>query len=250
MASSSYTDGDYAMLAKNGQEPVEVKPLPLLGMSPESLQPEERPMYCNLITGTALLAQGGVLGLALVIAYAAYSNFTFFSWHIILNTTGLLLTTQAILLLQPTHLPTQKRQGTALHFFFNIGSLSAFASGLVIVELNKRANDVAHLKSAHAYLGAFTYLLLLVQGVVGFTQFYTPRLYGSVDRAKSIWKYHRACGYLTLVAASATVVVAMSTEYNLQVLHVPVSIVSAAVALVLLGIFARVRLLKLGLAGR
>ena len=155
--------------------------------------------------------------------------------------------TQAMLLLQPTHTPVQKRTGTAWHFCFNVGSLSALLAGLVIIEMNKFAHNGDHFQSLHAILGLMTYLLLLIQGVVGFTQYYTPMVYGSVDRAKSIWKYHRASGYLTIIMASLTIAAATQTGYNQNKLHIPLWFVLLALLSTLGGILFRVRLFKFGI---
>ena len=159
---------------------------------------------------------------------------------------GLLLITQSILILQPTSTPTQKRRGTALHFIFNAGSLSALLAGLVIIEVNKFSHDGEHFKSLHAVLGLVMYLFLLLQGVVGFTQYYTPMVYGSVDRAKSIWKYHRIGGYVTITMGLLTVLAATQTGYNQNVLHIPLWLVIIASVFVVVGIVPRISLRKLG----
>ena len=41
--------------------------------------------------------------------------------------------------------------------------------------------------------------------VVGITQYFTPGLYGGVDNAKVLYKYHRAWGYLTILMMLATI---------------------------------------------
>lgn len=43
------------------------------------------------------------------------------------------------------------------------------------------------------------------QALIGATAFFTPRLYGSVGNAKSLYKYHRMSGYLLLVLMFVTV---------------------------------------------
>lgn len=220
---------------------------PLLSLPTTVRQFDRQSILFNLISGTSILAQGGVCGLVLIVLSAVRMvGFALISGHILLNTTGLLLAVQAILLLQPTHTAEQKRRGTMWHFICNVGSLSGFLSGLVFIEVNKFAHRGAHLKSPHAYLGLFTYLVLLLQGLVGFTQYYTPMLYGSVDRAKSIWKYHRAAGYMTVVLASSTVAAAMCTEYNQNVLRIPAWVMFVALVLVLCGVLTRIRLAKFG----
>lgn len=166
----------------------------------------------------------------------------------LLNSVALILLTQAILLLQPTTTPTQKRRGTLLHFSFALASLVAFTTAATIIELNKADHPETRFKSPHAILGGIVYLLLLVQALVGAAQTFAPHLvFGSVDRAKSVYKYHRWSGYAVLVLGLATVLTATRTTYNVRVLHIPLWGTSVASVLVVAGLGARIRKHKLGL---
>ena len=91
------------------------------------------------------------------------------------------------------------------------------------------------------------YVLVYIQAVVGFTQYYTPSLYGGVDQAKSIYKYHRVAGYLIAVLGLATICAASWTTYSLNVGHLQHWAVIVASVLVLVGVVPRIRLSKLGL---
>jgi predicted membrane protein len=157
-----------------------------------------------------------------------------------------LLVTEGILVLQPTHTPTQKRQGTHVHAAFNMAGVAALLAGLVVIEYNKFSHHGAHFKSVHATLGLATSALLIVQALVGLTQFYTPALYGSVDNAKKIYKYHRMAGYAILGLALATVIAATQTDYSRAVLHLNVWAVVVAVLLVVVGVVPRIKLRKFG----
>ena len=55
----------------------------------------------------------------------------------LLNSAGLLLTVEAILLLQPTHTPKQKRQGANAHAVLNTTSLVTLIAALIVIEANK-----------------------------------------------------------------------------------------------------------------
>lgn len=72
-----------------------------------------------------------------------------FSAHPLLNSAGLLVLTQGILILQPTHTATQKRQGTIAHVGLNALAGSLLVAGLVIIEVNKFAHNGVHFDSAH-----------------------------------------------------------------------------------------------------
>lgn len=113
--------------------------------------------------------------------------------------------------------------------------------------MNKYKNNIPHFESPHAILGLITYLLLVLQAIVGFTQYFTPGLYGSVDRAKAVYKYHRASGYLVFMLALATVCAATQTTYNVNVLDIKLWAVIVASVITLAGILPRVKKEKLGL---
>ena len=164
----------------------------------------------------------------------------------LLNSAGVLLTTQAILVLQPTHTPKQKKQGTNIHAAINGTSLAALIAGLVIIEYNKIASARDHFESPHAILGLITYILVIIQALVGITQYYTPSVYGGVDRAQSIWKYHRLNGYVLLLLFFATIAAATQTDFNKNKLHIQLWAVIVASVLTLVGVVPRIKKQKLG----
>ena len=75
--------------------------------------------------------------------------------------------------------------------------------------------EILDFTSAHGRLGLITYIVFVLQALVGLTQLWFPRLYGSVDNAKAIYKYHRASGYLLVVFSLATVAAATQTGFNI-----------------------------------
>lgn len=178
------------------------------------------------------------------------SPLNLFAAHPLLNSAGILAVTQAILILQPTHTPEQKRKGTTTHFLLNNFGLDALIAGLVVIEYNKFAHNGEHFRSPHAILGLITYISLGIQALVGFTQYYTPKLYGSVDNAKSLYKYHRMSGYVVLVLMLATVAAATQTDYNLQTLDIKLWAVLICAVLILIGVLPRIQKHKLGLPKR
>ncbi len=96
-------------------------------------------------------------------------------------------------------------------------------------------------------MGLTFYILLYIQSLVGFTQYYTPSLYGSVDKAKSIYKYHRVSGYVIATLGLATICAATWTSFNIGVLHMQHWAVILASVLVLAGVVPRIRVSKFGL---
>lgn len=88
---------------------------------------------------------------------------------------------------------------------------------------------------------------MLVQALVGVTQYWVPSIYGGQDNAKAIWKYHRASGYVVLVLGLTTVAAATQTDFNQNVLHIRLWVVIVSSVLVLAGVLSRIKLQKLGL---
>jgi hypothetical protein len=164
----------------------------------------------------------------------------------LLNTAGLLLSLQATLALQPTHTPAQKRTGTLAHALLHFLGISALTAGLVVIELNKAGPGHEHFASAHARLGLAFYAFIYIQVLVGFTQYWVPQLYGGVERAKSVYKYHRMAGYAVTTLGLATVCAASWTTYSIGVAHLQHWAVIVASVLVVVGVGARVRLSKFG----
>jgi len=221
---------------------------PLLGQRGDASQIEGQPLYYNLWIGTAAIAQGGIWILAAIVWGAIFSQkLIFFSAHPLLNSAGFLLSIQAALILQPTHTPAQKRSGTLAHALFHTLGASALTAGLIIIEMNKVGPGHEHFASPHAILGLTFYVLVYIQAVVGFTQYYTPSLYGGVDKAKSIYKYHRMSGYVIATLGLATICAATWTTYSLNVAHIQHWAVIVASVLVLVGVVPRIRLSKFGL---
>lgn len=124
---------------------------------------------------------------------------------------------------------------------------TALTAGLIIIELNKAGPGHEHFASAHARLGLIFYISVYLQALVGFTQYFTPSLYGGVENAKSIYKYHRAAGYLIATLGLATICAASWTTYSLNVAHLQHWAVIVASVLVLVGVLPRVKLSKFGL---
>jgi len=221
---------------------------PLLGRPGGATQQEGKSLWFNLIIGTAVVAQAGILLLTVSVWASVFlSDLILFSAHPLLNSAGLLLLTQGILILQPTHTFDQKRYGTAAHFIFNNLGIDALLAGLVVIEVNKFSHNGTHFESPHAILGLTTYIVLAIQAFVGFTQYYTPSLYGGVDNAKSLYKYHRISGYVVLILLLATVAAATQTDFNKTTLGIKLWAVLVTAVLVLLGVIPRIKKQKLGL---
>ncbi|OOF99951.1 hypothetical protein ASPCADRAFT_126830 [Aspergillus carbonarius ITEM 5010] len=220
---------------------------PLLATPGNVPQKESAAIYQNLFTGTASVAQVGIWMLAILVWTGILTHpLIFFSSHPLLNSAALLLQVQAALILQPTTTPHQKRLGTIIHYVIQTISLLAFITAFIIIEINK--GDHARFTSPHGVLGLITYIVIILQALGGVVQYLIPvQVLGSVDRGKSLYKYHRKSGYVLLLLELATVAAATQTTYNLNVLAIPLWGVLVAAALVVVGVGARIKKHKLGL---
>lgn len=73
------------------------------------------------------------------------------------------MVTNALLLLQPTHTPEQKRIGAVTHGLLNSLALASFTSAVIIIIYNKAAHNAYHFTTAHGRIGLITYILLIIQ---------------------------------------------------------------------------------------
>ncbi|KAI4133681.1 MAG: hypothetical protein LQ338_000010 [Usnochroma carphineum] len=240
---------------------------PLLGRAGDASQQEDQGIQLNFVigntqtkllpqilntmlktrSGTAVIAQVGIWILTATIWASVFIHpLILFSAHPLLNSAGILLSTQAVLILQPTHTPKQKRQGANIHAALNTTSILTLLAALVIIEYNKISHGGTHFESPHAILGLITYILFFLQAIVGIAQYYTPKVFGSVDNAKSIYKYHRMSGYVILTMSFVTVAAATQTSFNKGVLHIQLWAVVVAAVITLVGVLPRIKKQKLG----
>ncbi|RMD44414.1 hypothetical protein DV735_g759, partial [Chaetothyriales sp. CBS 134920] len=229
------------------QAPARSEEQPLLGRPGDVTQRPGQALYVNLLTGTAILGQVGIWLLASLVWSAVFeANFIFFSYHPILQTAGIVLLTQSILVLQPTTTPKQKRDGTWAHAAFNALGFGALVAGMVVIELNKASHPETRFTSVHGILGLVTFVLIVLQVLVGIVQYWLPGLVGGVENGKAIYKYHRVSGYAILLLALATIITSTSTGFNINVLHIRLWAVVAASVLVLAGVIPRIKKRKFG----
>lgn len=174
---------------------------------------------------------------------------SFFSLHPLFNSTAAVIAVESVLILQPTHTASQKRVGTLSHASLHFLAVCFFIAAFTVIETTKSAHGAPHFTSAHGRLGLATYAVLALQALVGFTQYFTPGLYGGVDRAKRVYKWHRALGYVILLLLLATVAAATQTETGRDFLELRLWAVLGAAGLVLLGVLPRVKKEKFGFGG-
>ncbi|KAL1841033.1 hypothetical protein VTJ49DRAFT_7464 [Mycothermus thermophilus] len=222
---------------------------PLLGRPGDATQKPTSPLSRNLLLGTAWLAQLGALLLLTTLLYAIVTHPTLplVTPHPLLQISGIIALLQAILILQPTFTPETKAAGQRVHAALQGLTMLLLAGGVAVIETNKKINKMPHFHSAHAYLGAVTLGLLVVQWVFGVTIWAVPGVWGGLERAKGLWKYHRWVGYAVLISLLATVTAAAETDYIKKVLEVKLWPVLLAEVLIVAGVFPRIHPRKLGI---
>lgn len=185
------------------------------------LQNPDSPLRMNIISGTAILSQFGIWLLFLTVWYSVLSTpIIFVSFHPLANSLGLLFLVNAILLLQPTHTHAQKIEGTRSHSILNVLSVASFLTGAIFIWINKKNHNAPHFQSVHGKFGLITVSLLFLQLIIGLLQFYFPNLLGGEAKAKRLYKWHRAFGYLISALVIATVTLGTQTDWFLGKVHV------------------------------
>lgn len=198
----------------------------------------------------AILVQVGLLVLLISIFIGLFTHpiNVYFIGHPILNTLGLVALSQALLITQPAPLsPEHKTLGGKIHGTLNSASILLFLGGYTSIFYNKHIHKANHITTWHALFGITTYAFLGLVFLVGIAQFWTPVLvFGSVENAKKIYKYHRIAGYFTLGLISFTILLALDSDYNNNVLHIPYWSIVPAIAAIFGGLIWGLKKFKLG----
>ena len=150
-------------------------------------------------------------------------------------------------MLQPTHTPKQKTTGANLHAILNGTSTLCLLVAFIVIEYNKFKGGAVHFTSIHGRLGLITYIFLYLQAAVGLAQLYFPQVFGGVENAKAMYKYHRAAGYIITILLLATVCAATQTGFNAMSLHIQLWAMIVTSVIVLIGLLPRIKKQKLGL---
>ncbi|KAK9488569.1 hypothetical protein V1527DRAFT_457003 [Lipomyces starkeyi] len=196
-------------------------------------------------TRSSIIAQVGAIALFLYIFYHIMANdIIFFTGHPALNNFAIFALTQSIILVQPTSTVAEKQLGATVHGIFNVIAGMAFFGALSIIFVNKAAHQGIHFKSVHARLGLVTYILLFANVLLGITQYWTPYVYGSVSRAKSLYKYHRVIGYTSLAFSFLTAALSTTTDYNRSIFGMKFSVLFGLVIVTSIGLAVRIRAQK------
>jgi cytochrome b561 len=93
------------------------------------------------------------------------------------------------------------------------------------------------------------FIYLALQLVFGITIAFLPKIYGSIEKAKNLWKYHRVFGYILLALVWTTAQFGIRADYMYTNLYSPHLIWLHWVSLFLVvgGVIGRIRFAKWGI---
>ncbi|GAA5927903.1 hypothetical protein JCM10213_000922 [Rhodosporidiobolus nylandii] len=167
--------------------------------------------------GTALFAQLGLVVATAVLWRALWVHPAgLFTYHPSFQSLAVLGFFEGVLLLQPQPASIAvKRKGLLLHQVFQFTSLALIVAGAAFIVYNKAIRGAKHITTWHARFGVATLVLILLQIAFGAVVVFAPlqRLVGGESKAKSLWKYHRISGYLTLALLIVTPLLALASDW-------------------------------------
>ncbi|WFD42367.1 hypothetical protein MPSI1_001009 [Malassezia psittaci] len=166
--------------------------------------------------------QAGALGLLLsiwfLVIYSSGGHVPFALYHPLFISVGLFFLLQGLLVLQPTSTPSAKRVGLVAHqlLIFVLG-LPLISIGVWIMWHAHSKPGAKHFISLHGILGGVLFVLLWIQALFGLSTVYSGgQLYGSMSRAKGLWKYHRCVEYVNTFSISGyAIAVLLASEIML-----------------------------------
>ncbi|KAK2509384.1 hypothetical protein MC885_011391 [Smutsia gigantea] len=181
--------------------------------------------------GSGILAHLVTLGFTIFLTVLSRPGTSLFSWHPVfmalaasklgLRPTGPLLCSQfclcmaeAILLFSPEHSPfffCSRKARIRLHWAGQTLAILCAALGLGFIISSRTRSELPHLVSWHSWLGALTLLATGSQATCGLCLL-CPRA-ARVSRVARLKLYHLTCGLLVYLAATATVLLGMSSVW-------------------------------------
>lgn len=213
---------------------------PFLGSRGDVSQGRDKSVALKPFIGSALLAQAGLLVIIASVWGGILSHkLLFFSPHPLLNSASILLFSEAILFLQPTHTVQQKARATRIHAILNGMALMSFLVAFATIYINK--GDHPHFRSAHARAGLVFYIEIIHQTLVGLSLYWFPQMFGGAAFARKIYKYHRISGYVLLLLSLTVTMLATRTDYIKRSIGIRLWVIAIGSVLLAAGIGSRIK---------
>ncbi|KAF8894410.1 hypothetical protein BD779DRAFT_1668932 [Infundibulicybe gibba] len=173
-----------------------------------------------------------------------------FAFHPPLQTLALALFTYGILTLQPTSQPKTKAAGLVRHQIAILClGFPAIFFGTFAVMYNKSLRGADHFTTWHGTFGIMCMLWIVLQAGLGAgSVWFGGTAFGGGAKAKAVWKYHRASGYVLFPLLLLTAHLgggwshwgSKNTGFFIRLIAYTI-----APAVVLLSVYTRVRLSKM-----
>lgn len=149
-----------------------------------------------------------------VLSTMSLGSLPLFGYHPLVQSLGILLLLQAVVVLQRTtgQQPVEKRAALDAHQWINIGLvLPLLTVGASIMWYLHDQPNSAHFISYHGILGTACVVVAWIQAALGAASvWWKGKLVGGENKGKALWKYHRLSGYvlvtLFLITAALGVV--------------------------------------------
>ncbi|KAH8108155.1 hypothetical protein BXZ70DRAFT_914431 [Cristinia sonorae] len=220
-----------------------------MGMKDFYDRPEGREGDTIALTAAAVSA-GVFFVTTWVMALASPSSYGLFTWHPLMQSLAISLFTYGILTLQPTAQPKTKAAGLVRHQLAMIAlGLPIVLFGTSAIYYNKIRNDREHFTTWHGTFGGIVVALSVFQVLLGGgSVWFNGRAFGGNPKAKQVWKYHRASGYIIYPLYLFTAYLGGAYSHwsgEHSVLVVRFLAFTIAPAVLLLAVFSRVRLSKM-----
>ncbi|GAA5956626.1 hypothetical protein JCM21900_003626 [Sporobolomyces salmonicolor] len=225
---------------------------------PASAMVNERPSSLTYLSrasfggAAALGAQLGV-GLAVAVLWRVLWMHPagLFTYHPAFQSLAVLGFIEGVLLLQP--IPANaatKKKGLQLHQVFQYTAFPMILVGAAFIIANKALHDARHFTTWHATFGILTLVLIVLQISFGALVVYSPLIsvLGGEGKAKSLWKYHRMSGYLTLTLLILTPLLALASDWVVNnSSQTERALIGFGLGMAGVGVLFRIRTSKLGL---
>ncbi|KIP09252.1 hypothetical protein PHLGIDRAFT_126414 [Phlebiopsis gigantea 11061_1 CR5-6] len=166
----------------------------------EQFQPAEGRSGDAIAQVVAVASVATLLVTTWIAVFASGASFYWFAWHPLLQSAAVALFTYGILTLQPASYAKSKAAGLTRHqLAMAVTGFPVAFLGYAAMFFNKILASRAHFTTWHGTFGLITFILMTVQLILGGGSVWlNGALFGGNPKAKLVWKYHRAVGYLTL----------------------------------------------------
>jgi cytochrome b-561 domain-containing protein 2 len=193
-----------------------------------------------------------LIGTWLIVFLNKPGNLGLFAAHPPLQTLAITCFALGIMTLQPTSQPRTKASGLTRHQVIILGlGVPAILTGTIMVFFNKVIKEANHFTTWHGTFGGIALVWMVFQILLGgLSVWFRGAALGGGAKAKRVWRYHRASGYLLFPMFLLTAAVGGNySDYVVKLARITVGVrvlvYTIAPIAILLGLWSRIRLSKM-----